>query len=184
MAAILSRERGVKNYGTLESKLLISEILIKIHTFSVRKMHRKLSFAKYGPFCFVLLVLSTCMVVLFCRYSLGQLPLLRCTLPITGHRPAAGFNTPRGIVLRDIEPAGHLVNYHLTALDFIKKLCSIAGKRPTKLETNCYKLYPDIGASLFLASFGQLGILPQPASILYHMIGPVPPVCLTQLGLW
>ena len=48
------------------------EIFIKIHTFSLTKMHLKMSSVKWRPFCLVLNVLTYCGIVIKCIYALNS----------------------------------------------------------------------------------------------------------------
>ena len=54
--AIIWTDAEILLIGPLETKL--NEILIKIHPFSFKEMHLKLSSGKYRPFCLGLNVLS------------------------------------------------------------------------------------------------------------------------------
>ena len=56
--AIIWTNAGILLIGPLGTNF--SEILSKIHSFSFKKMHLKMSSAKWPPFCFGLNVLSAC----------------------------------------------------------------------------------------------------------------------------
>ena len=58
--AIIWTNAGIWLMGPIETNF--SEILIEIHTFSFKKMHLKISSAKWRPFCLGLNVLKFCVV--------------------------------------------------------------------------------------------------------------------------
>ena len=66
---IIWTSAGILLIGTLGTNL--SEILIEIHTFSFKKMHIKISSAKWWPFCLSLNVLRKHVIVIYNyhRYS-------------------------------------------------------------------------------------------------------------------
>ena len=66
--AIICTNAGILSIGPLGTNF--SEILIEIHTFSFKKMHLKMSSAKWRPFCLGLNVLKgTTLLVLRQEYS-------------------------------------------------------------------------------------------------------------------
>ena len=58
--AIIWTNAGIMLIGPLGTN--ISEILIAIHTFSLKKMHLKMSSGKWRPFCLSFNVISCCML--------------------------------------------------------------------------------------------------------------------------
>ena len=70
--AIIWTNAGILWFGPLRSNF--SEILIEIDTFSLKKMHLKLSSAKWRPFCLGLNVLKSCAHKYGQYHPLGSLP--------------------------------------------------------------------------------------------------------------
>ena len=76
--AVIWTNGGILLIGLLATNF--SEILIEIHTFSFKKMHLKISSAKWRPFCLGLIVfksshLAWCKPCRIGRISIDQLPL-------------------------------------------------------------------------------------------------------------
>ena len=95
--AIIWTNAGILLIGALGTNF--SEILIEIHAFSFKKIHLKMSSAKWRPFCLSLDVLKTGFPPEGCKggANLRQPPLMAaahgCTLPLW--RMHCGFTAAR-----------------------------------------------------------------------------------------
>ena len=79
--AIIWTNAGMLFIGPIGTNF--NEILIKIHIFSFKKMHLKMSSAKWRPFCLGLNVLKPTFVVAIVHSSVSQQPQEKCHLPLS-----------------------------------------------------------------------------------------------------
>ena len=94
--AIIWTNAGILLIGPLGTNL--SEILREIHTFSLKKMHLKMSSGKWRPFCLGLNVLINCEFLyphFFCNHTKNTTWALNhaCPMHLLQH-PRAGCLTP------------------------------------------------------------------------------------------